>query len=446
MDHNPDIGFTDLCRIAAMKLTLPFGRKDRTRTSAAQAVQDFNRSLALIADPESLQASIAARLAEITGADRIVMFELDARSGFFVPGCCLGVQREALRGRTLAKGGHLARWLVVNEAVLVVADSPGVVEYLEPGERQLLADIGAGGCLPLIALNRLVGIVLMGVGSGDWAPSPDELELVRLLAGHAGLAFENACLSRDQRAGLRRLDRAERLAVAGQLAAGVAHEIRNPLTAVRSTVQYLLADAEDTPKGALLRELITEIDRIDRTVDGLLNLTRARDMEPATLDVNEVVDETLVLVSAQAAHQRVSVERDHFRGQPLTVLGDARQLRQVFLNVALNALQAMPDGGRLSVKADAWRPALSDAAPGWAQVAMSDSGPGIPPNDLERVFDPFFTTKREGTGLGLSTCYWIVQRHDGEIDVRSDESEGTVVTVRLPLARDARRAIPAQQG
>jgi two-component system, NtrC family, sensor kinase len=169
-------------------------------------------------------------------------------------------------------------------------------------------------------------------------------------------------------------------------------------------------------------------------VNDLLSLTRAQDMEPVPLELLEIVEETIVLVGAQAAAQGVSVERG-YGDEKLELHGDPRQLRQVFLNIALNSLQAMPQGGRLLVEARSWRPALSESAPRWAEVTISDTGHGIPPDHLEKVFDPFFTTKREGTGLGLSTCYWIVQRHEGEMDLRSEPGQGTSVTIKLPLGR-----------
>ncbi len=397
-------------------------------------MQDFNRSLVLIVDPEALQASVAARVLELTGADRVVIFQLEPDKSELRPTFTAGLERSSVAHLRFATRGRLARWLLTNESCLIVSQAGGVFEYLEEHERRVLVDLGVRACVPLVSLNRLVGLVLLGSARPDWDLEAGAADLLQLLASQAGLAFENAYLNREQRDRLRRLDRAERLAVAGQLAAGVAHEIRNPLTAIRSTVQYLMQDyAEATPKRQLVEQLLAEVDRIDRTVGGLLGLTRPREMEVADVDLADVLDQTLLLVAARAQQQHVSVAKEDWTAG-LRVRGDARQLEQVFLNLVLNALQAMPDGGRLTVALSRVRSALAPEAAAWALVRVADSGPGIEPEHLDKVFDPFFTTKRDGTGLGLSVSYWIVQRHDGELDLASEAGRGTVASVRLPVA------------
>ncbi len=416
-----------------MKLTLP-RRPSRPHLAERQVVQDLNRSLVLIVDPEALQASVAARIKELTGAGRIVILQLEPEKGVLTPTFTMGVEREAVRGLRLEKRGRLARWLLTNEACLVVPRALGVYEYLDEYEQHLLSSIGVRVCVPLVSLNRLIGLILLGSDDAAWEPDEAQIEVLELLASQAGLAFENAYLNREQRDRLRRLDRAERLAVAGQLAAGVAHEIRNPLTAIRSTVQYLLSGCPETdPKHTLMEGLLSEVDRINGTIDGLLSLTRSRDLEVGEVDLADILDQILILVAVQAEQLGVAIIREpHDRG--LLVRGDSRQLKQVFLNLLLNALQAMPDGGTLTVSLGRVRSGLTHQGPPWALVTIVDTGVGIPPDQLDKIFDPFFTTKREGTGLGLSVSYWIVQRHDGELDLASEPGKGTVVSVRLPLA------------
>ncbi len=397
-------------------------------------MQDVNRSLVLIVDPEALQASVAARIQEVTGADRVVIFQLEPEKAALAPTFTAGVERDAVRDLRFATRGRLARWLLTNESCLVLSRASGVYEYLDEPEQRLLGLLGIRACVPLVSLNRLAGLILLGSARPSWDLDPAAVELLEALAAQAGVAFENAHLNREQRDRLRRLDRAERLAVAGQLAAGVAHEIRNPLTAIRSTVQYLLADYPETsPKRALVEELLSEVDRIDRTVGGLLSLTRRADLELLDLDLGELLDQTLLLVAAQAQQQGVVLLRETWE-PGLRVRGDASQLKQVFLNLLFNALQAMPGGGRLAVSLSEARSALAGEGSRRALVRLEDNGVGIPSQHLERIFDPFFTTKREGTGLGLSLSYWIVQRHDGELDLVSQPGQGTAVSIRLPLA------------
>lgn len=417
-----------------MKLAAPFARifkRAVPQPGDHRVLRDFNRSLMLIVDPEALQASIAARIQELFRPERILIFHSDPEREIFSLGFASGVTAEEVTGAHLRRQGQLARWLLVNETCLVVPEQRGVYEYLSEDEQRLLDRLQIRICVPLIALNRLAGVIMLGWSQPDWMLDHSERELLRLLGSQAGLALENAVLSRQQQDRLRRLYRAERLAAAGQLAAGVAHEIRNPLTAIRSTIQYILRDyPEGSPKRDLIHELLSEVDRIDRTVNGLLSLTRSSPFNPEPVDVVDLLQELLVLVRIQAERQNVRIE-EHYDRRSLRVLGEANQLKQLFLNLFVNALQAMPQGGTLSVSvtSSAWSPQ------GWLQITVRDTGIGIPPENLDKVFDPFFTTKRDGTGLGLFLGYGIVERHGGEIELQSRVGEGTTVTIRLPLIK-----------
>jgi signal transduction histidine kinase len=399
-----------------------------------QAVQDFNRSLLLIVDPEALQASIAARLMELFACERILILQLDPERGMFKPTFSLGSDADELgKYASLRRHGRLAKWLLINETCLIVPRTPGVYEFLSDSEQELLTRLQIRICVPLISLNRLTGIIMLGSEKTGWDLTAHDLELLQLLAGQAGLAFENAYLYREQRERLRRIYRAERLAAAGQLAAGVAHEIRNPLTAIRSTIQYALQDYQQSnPKGVLLQELLAEVDRIDRTVNGLLSLTRLGEMASEPFDIRDVLEQSLLLVNAQAQRQGVEVTRPP-AGHRFQIMGDIGQIKQVFLNLLLNALQAMTGGGRLETSLEEWSSEMSPVAGRWVQIRISDTGAGIPSENLDKVFDPFFTTKRDGTGLGLSVCHGIVHQHEGEIDLHSEIGKGTVVTLRFPL-------------
>jgi signal transduction histidine kinase len=295
----------------------------------------------------------------------------------------------------------------------------------------------------MITLNRLTGILLLGADRPGWGLSRSEIELLDLLARQASLAFENAALYRAQRERLDRLYRAERLASVGQLAAGVAHEIRNPLTAIRSTMQYLLRGFEETePRHQLVAELLHEVDRINSTVGGLLSLSRSGEIRLVPIDLRDPLSRAVKLCKAHAGERRVEL-RASLEGAPVRVLGDAGQLEQVFLNLLLNALQSMPEAGRSSDRSDQidrievgvtpWHPPSGEAGAAWAQVLVTDTGPGVPPEQLRRVFDPFYTTKKEGTGLGLAICHGIIEQHQGEIQLQSEVGKGTTAAVRLPL-------------
>lgn len=393
-------------------------------------ITDFNRTLLLIADPESLQASVAVRLQELFGAEKVLILQLDPRQLRFLPGFSIGFGTAELEGVSFERRGALARWLLVNETSLRLKDQSDVVAGLDPTEAALLSRLQVQVCVPLLVLNRLTGIVLLGSGDEKWRLREEQTELLQVLAGQAGLAFENAALHREQRDRLRRLYRAERLAAAGQLAAGVAHEIRNPLTSIRSTIQYVLPSFQaGDQKRALLDELLSEVDRIDRIVNDLLSLTRPADFHPTQINLAELLNHSLLLVGAQARKQSVEIKYAP-GGSDFQISGDGGQLKQVFLNVFLNSLQAMPAGGTLSVS---MRRETSDLSGREViDIRVSDTGTGIPAEHLDKVFDPFFTLKKEGTGLGLSISFSIIQQHEGDIELHSEAGKGTTVVIRLP--------------
>lgn len=229
------------------------------------------------------------------------------------------------------------------------------------------------------------------------------------------------------------LARSERLAALGKLVAGIAHEINNPLTGIL----MFSSMAGETPgiDKQLKDDLATitrETERCAGIVKGLLDFGRESIPHKTFISINSILDKTLALVEFQTLFQNIKIVRDYdFNLPDLEV--DPNQLEQVFMNIFINGAQSMTTGGELSICS--WREEP------WLMVAISDTGCGIPSEILERIFDPFFTTKgQQGTGLGLSVSYGIVENHGGDIRVTSSVAEGTTFTVRLPLENDNKNA------
>jgi signal transduction histidine kinase len=399
-------------------------RADRPR-DYRQAIHEFSRSLTLVVDEDQLRAAIPAKLREFFGLERVAIFLREGDGAPFRVASARGIEAPVADAAAFPADGRLARWLKVNEMPLVLAEQPGVVDFLDAGERDTLRSLGAAACFPLVALNQLRGFLAVGpTGRGPaLGLDPGERELLGVLAGQAALAFENAALIREQRDRLKRLYRAERLATAGEMAAGAAHEIRNPLTSIRSAIQHLRGDYEDaSPRAELIDDILAEVDRINEIVEALLSFARPAQVKFESVDLAELVRQTVALIDARARKCGVTVEVDGPESLPF--MADGNLIKQVVLNVAMNALQAMPEGGTLSIAVERVGAA--------AEIRVEDTGCGITPEDRERIFDPFFTTKKEGTGLGLSVCYGIVQRHGGEIEVDSEIGVGTTLKVRLP--------------
>jgi signal transduction histidine kinase len=224
----------------------------------------------------------------------------------------------------------------------------------------------------------------------------------------------------------------EKMAAIGLLAAGVAHEVNTPLTGISSFTQMLLDKAPpDDPKTALLEKIEQQTFRAAKIVASLLNLARPTSGETRVLDLNVVIADVLGLLEHQFKTHRIQVRR-HLASPSVMVRGVEYKLQQVFLNLLLNARDAMPRGGWVSVTT-----AVSDDE---ALVEVADTGVGIPAENLARIYDPFFTTKAEGrgTGLGLSVTYGIVQEHGGTLTCESDENQGTRFRLVLPAAEAVR--------
>ena len=223
------------------------------------------------------------------------------------------------------------------------------------------------------------------------------------------------------------IERADRLASLGELASGIAHEIKNPLAGISAAIQVLSCSfpASD-PRREVINEILKQVERLNKTVRDFLSF--ARPVEPQRLrhDLNEVVKKALFLIRKQAENQKVEIKEEYSSQLP-AVLIDAEQIQQVLLNILLNAVQAVPQGGQITVVTSGSEKSR------FINVKVRDTGKGIPPENLKKIFEPFFTTKHQGTGLGLSICRRIVEKHGGKILVESEVGKGTTFTVTLPI-------------
>jgi len=223
--------------------------------------------------------------------------------------------------------------------------------------------------------------------------------------------------------------RAERLSVLGELSAAFAHEIRNPLGSIKGAAEILRDDYRPGErKYEFLEILVNETQRLDRVVEEFLKLARPRTVESGACDVMEELRNMITLVSAEAKRRGVELKLEP-AALPM-VTGDREKLRQAFLNILLNGLQATLPGGKVTITASS---AYDAAAGGQIEICFSDTGAGIDSATLARIFDPFFTTKEEGTGLGLAITEKIIAGHGGSIGVESEPGRGTVVKVTLPV-------------
>lgn len=411
---------------------MPLFKKDEQprQPNLEQLLSEFNRSLTLIVDKSLLIGNIVAKVKQICPVESVYIFLLDENTGKFK------LQNEAKnKPVTLTNRSRLISWLSVNEKHLIISRHPDIVSYFPPEEQEIIRQLGAELIFPLKIMNQINGTIFLGKKT-DGAPfTEQELNLLSILINQATFAIEHASLYEQQTERLKKMYRTDRLATLGELAAGAAHEIRNPLTAIRSTIQYLSKDfSADPVKSEMVTELISEVERINKIVQGLLSFARPSNLNTSDINIEQLINQTLLLVTNTLRKQNVEVEFEYFTDNT-TIQGDAEQLKQVFLNIILNAVEAMgknpPERSRtLIISIEKGTPINTHSR--YLIISFEDSGKGIEQKNIENVFNPFFTTKEEGTGLGLAICYGIINRHEGEIEVKSVPDKGTCINIKLP--------------
>jgi two-component system sensor histidine kinase AtoS len=219
--------------------------------------------------------------------------------------------------------------------------------------------------------------------------------------------------------------RADRLAAIGEMMAGVAHEIRNPLTAIKSLVQFLQEGSTEEERQEYYPIIVKEVDRVNKIIQELLYFSRPSDAFVLPTDLNQLIEQTVILaksITKNTVTYHLMLEKELPRAEM-----DPEQFKQVFLNILINSIQAMESSGQITIES------LIDPEQGKIILHFSDTGPGIQKDQLEKVFDPFYTSKKEGTGLGLSVVQRIVAAHHGEVYLQNIPSGGLKVTITIPI-------------
>lgn len=225
------------------------------------------------------------------------------------------------------------------------------------------------------------------------------------------------------------MERADRLASVGEMSAGIAHEIKNPLAAISGAVTVLADDfSENDPRREVISKVLEQITRLDKAATDLLFFGRPGKPSFDYVDTNALLNKTMFFVSQHPEAKNVHQNKEFTRNLP-PVWVDEKQLQQVFFNIIINAIQAMKDGGTLLLQTDL----IVEKDEIIVRVLVGDSGPGIKPENLERIFTPFFTTKTQGTGLGLAICRQLMEQQGGTLEVKSRFGEGTRVIINLPV-------------
>lgn len=378
-----------------------------------------------------LIARVVGRYVKVTHAS---LFVLDSGQQHYVLTASYGPRRLALQSRYSLESSHpMLRWLIKERKILTS-------EKIAAGNDQIITDelnnLEAALVIPGLIEKRLIGFLVLGQKISGAEYSSDDLHAFTMLANEAAVALENAVsyeellrVNEQLKAASERLVFQERLAMAGQFAAGMAHEIKNPLAAIKTFAQYLPERyADEAFREKFFRIVQSEIDRINSIVKELSDFAKPAPLQLQPVHLTELVDDALTLLSTQCLKQGVQIEK-LYGSNGLPVFADSAQIKQVVLNVILNSLEAMPSGGRLAV--------TTKMNQKYLQLRIADSGCGISSESQQRIWDPFFTTKERGMGLGLSIVKGIVERHGGYITITSAAGKGTTVEIFLPVSLPA---------
>ena len=396
-------------------------------------------------DIEEILRMVLEGVTRNIGFDRARLYLINEEKNILECKMAVGIDEEKIKGIALRldpEDSVVAR-SVFERKPFIIQDA-GQDPRINPFLREKL-NLHSLLVVPLLAKEKALGAIAADFLEPNKSINKGTLESVMAFAQQAGLAIYNAFMYQELKtfsqqmeekiqqttADLRKTEaqliRSEKLAALGELAAGIAHEIRNPLTSINILIHSLTENfPPETAHHEDLQVIEEEISRINEIVDQFLRFARPAPPLLQKTDALSIFEETLQLLRPQIEKNRIIVEKE-FRALP-PISMDREQMKQVILNLLLNAIQAMPNGGRLTLRG---RVLENDR---WVTFSIQDSGIGIPSEDMNKLFDPFFSTKEGGVGLGLPIAHRIIDQHHGKIEVDSATGKGTLLTVWLPIS------------
>jgi len=410
-----------------------------------KTLKDLSGAVTSILLLDRLLNLIVNKVTEIMHIDRGFLMLWDKQAEEFRVKVGKGLRKKVFNKISFTRDNYLVEWLEREKRIFSREeieifrsrkefsgmDSKGQKEFKETLDK--LKEAGAMLCIPLMVKGRLIGIFsLDNKMSGDMFTSQD-LELLSTVANQAATAIENAKLYEEMREMEKSLHRADKLTALGTLASSIAHEIRNPLVSIKTFTQ--LAPRKFNSRDFLdkFQTIVPEeLERMETILNQLLSFGRSSQPEFHPINVEEVIDSILSLMNTELAQSNIEVIKLYGNDIP-QIVADGEQLKQVFMNIVLNAIQAMPEGGDLKIITGLQQEFVDSDTSVFVAIKFEDTGCGIPQENLNDLFNPFFTTKNGGSGLGLSISHRIIKEHNGHIDVESTAGKGTTFTVKLPL-------------
>lgn len=411
----------------------------KKNTDHREALLKSSREMVSVVDINELSERLVRGTSRAVDSDKAALYLYDAAKSRFSLSSVVGIDNPRhFSDPVLGRNDALVRALSQSRECFVreeLAMTQGDNDKAQAAERMI--QLGAEVAVPIMSKNKLAGILNLGRKGDGQIYSNEDLEFLSTLANQAAIAIDNARLYENLKQSQLTLRRADRLSSLGMLTAGLAHEIRNPLVAIRTFTQLLPERYDDPEFREVFQGLaLKEVDRICGLINDLLSFARPSRPNMAEENLNEVVDGVARILESQAKDRDVTIAREFSTDLPRAWI-DREQLKQVFMNLILNAIQAMREGGSLVIATRLSSDGDDNASHPCVQVEVRDTGIGIPQENLEHIFDPFFTNKDGGSGLGLSISNQIIEEHGGRILVKSRIKEGTSFFVNLPLDKPA---------
>ena len=395
-----------------------------------ETLGQFSKAMVTILDLQSLSKKIVETITQTMGVDKASLFLLNDEKGEYELFESKNI-KKVTPPPIFTKGTSLPQYLqkigeITVKEELTKGTNISELNRIIDQMSQLEAEVS----IPLISRGQLTGIINLSHKFNKDIYSHEDIELLSTLANQTAVALENARLYEDLKKSKSYIRRADRLASLGTLTAGLAHEIRNPLVAIKTLTQLLPERIEDEEfRNHFLNIASGEVDRISSLVNELLDFARPSNPKLELEDINHILEGMLLLVSTETKKKQIQIEKIYTSNLP-TIRVDREQIKQVFLNILLNAVEATTENGKITVKTRTFEKPGGEP---YVQIEFSDTGCGIPEEYLEDIFNPFFTTKMTGSGLGLSISNQIIEDHRGYINVESQVKKGTSFFINLPL-------------
>jgi len=431
-------------RVAA---TIPEGRRDKI-TSLTQTNRQLKRKIfdlytifeisrnfnAVLDYEQLLDTFILTSLAQVGASKAALFLEEGKKSENFVLAQSKGVTDLQISDFRFGGGSSFINRITKLSCPELTSEL--LESVADPEEQKVMKYFNPGLVVPLMYQTKLTGIFLIADKMSGRPFGLDDNEFLSILGSQISVAIENARLynsertaSRQLRAAQEQLIRSERLTALGEMSAKVAHEINNPLGIIKNYLLLTKRSLIDNEEALEYTDFVAhEIDRIAQIVSELLDFHRPSGFVFREINIVSVLEDVLKLMEHKLAGQKIKLARNYEK-DVLPVEASPENLKQVFINIIINACDAMPGGGCLAVSAS--------QVDGNVRLSFCDTGPGIEPDVVQRIFEPFYTTKEpgKGTGLGLSVCYGIIKKHKGSINYKSIKSGGCF-EISIPGATD----------